>query len=727
MKYTPAEITERTKKIKEHYLQTPVAREEDPYRNLYYRCNRSGDRMMTLGFLRGWLKYKGALTSRLRTSYAEAEELYESKPIIMDDELLLGHLYLPTFTDEEKAEYDRLCEMYAMSPHTLAMRPPRKDHIGLDFDKLLRLGINGLIAEIEEAKGKLDPADADYGDYEMCRRLEFYDCCLIELKAVLDLARRYSEEARSLAEASAEPRRAELMRLSEMLERVPCEPARTFYEAVQSVQFFLSNLFGLYALGRPDRYLYAFYKNDIENGTLTREFAQELIDNFCLHVSTRVYSRSACGFIVGGRDENGVLIENELTYMFITALDHIRMPDPNGALAVNRDTSDELLSYCSEILSRGVTHPAFYNDDAITESFVNNYGVSRKDAVQYIHATCAEMTTVGTSKGHSTPFSPDLPKLLHETVKNSADCDSFEKLFDKFIADLKAHSKKTLMGYIMRMMDGARNGNEAMRICTLISDCVARGKGLYEGGERYMFIQPNMIGFATALDSLIAIREIVYNEKRITLAEFCDIVEKDFEGYEELRHYIINKLPHYGNDDSRADELAGVLAMRIKNMLKDKDMPFSKYLVPGTFTYVSHAYMGSQMGATFDGRKAFTTYSDGCCPVQGLDKNGPTAMVKSLTSWDQAEFLGGMVVNIKFGAGTLTGENTSKFISLLRTFVERGGIELQVNCIDRETLIAAEKEPEKYGDIIVRIGGYSDYFVRLKPSLRQDVIARTQY
>jgi len=727
MKYSPAEITERTKKIKEHYLQTPVAREEDPYRNLYYRCNRSGDRMMTLGFLRGWLKYKGALTSRLRTSYAEAEELYESKPIIIDDELLLGHLYLPTYTDEEKAEYDRLCDMYVMSTHTLEHRPPRKDHIGLDFDKLLRLGVNGLIAEIKKQKDKLDWADADYGEYELCKKQEFYDCCLIELEAVLDLARRYSDEAKALAEASAEPRRSELLTISEMLTRVPANPAGSFYEAIQSVQFFLSNLFGLYPLGRPDRYLYPFYKSDKEKGILTDEFAQELIDNFCLHVSTRVYSRAACGFIVGGRDENGELIENELTYMFITTLDHIRMPDPNGALAVNRDTSDELLAYCSEILSRGVTHPAFYNDDAIIESFVNNYGVFRRDAVQYIHATCAEMTTCGTSKGHSTPFSPDLPKLLFETVKNNTDCESFEALFEQFIEDLKAHSKHTLKAYIMRMMDGARNGNEAMRICTLVSDCVARGKGIYEGGERYMFIQPNMIGFATALDSLIAIREIVYNEKRMTLAEFCEIVENNFDGNEELRCYIVNKLPHYGNDDGRADELAGVLAMRIKSMLKDKDMPFSKYLVLGTFSYVQHAYKGSVMGATFDGRKAFMSYSDGCCPSQGLDRNGPTAMIKSLTSWDQAEFLGGMVVNIKFGAGTLAGENASKFIALLRAFVERGGIELQVNCIDRETLIAAQKEPEKYGDIIVRIGGYSDYFVRLKSSLREDVIARTQY
>ena len=349
MKWTPIEITERTKRIKEIYQNTPVALETNPYLDRKYKCNRSGDRWMTLGFLRGWLKYKGKATTRLRTSYAEAEELYESKPVIYDHELLLGHLYLPEYTEEEKVEYDKLCEMYAMSSHTLSMRPPRKDHIGLDFDKLLRLGVEGIVSEIKENMSCLDLAsEGAYPDYEVYKKYEFYECLLTELGAVLDLERRYVDAAEEMAKTADEPRRSELLFMAELLKKVPAQPAETFYEAIQSVQFFLSNLFGLYPLARPDRYLYPFYKRDIERGTLTNEFAQELIDNFCLHISTRVFSRSACGFIVGGQDENGNLVENELTYMFLTALDHINMPDPNGALAVNSMTSDDILLYCTD-------------------------------------------------------------------------------------------------------------------------------------------------------------------------------------------------------------------------------------------------------------------------------------------------------------------------------------------------------------------------------------------
>ena len=376
-------------------------------------------------------------------------------------------------------------------------------------------------------------------------------------------------------------------------------------------------------------------------------------------------------------------------------------------------------------MSRGVTHPAFYNDDAIVESLVTNYGVELMDAVKYIHSTCAEISVAGASKSHSTPFSPDLPCLLNDAVKENPECESFDELFESYIAKIKACAKRDLHHYIMRMMEGARIGNEAMRICALIGDCVKRGKSIYEGGEKYMYIQPNMVGFATALDSLVAIRALVYEEKQMTLSELLGIVEKNFDESEDLRQYIIKTLPHYGNDESSADGLAGVLAERIKNIFREPDMPLSKYMMPGTFSYVEHGAKGAKMGATFDGRLAGSAYSDGCCSVQGRDVNGETALIKSLTSWDQSEFLGGMVVNIKFGVGTLRNANAKKFVSLLRTFMMRGGIEIQVNAVDRETLLDARAHPEEYASLTVRVGGYSDYFVRLAPAIQAEIIERT--
>jgi len=726
MQYRAEAMSERMARVKETYLGLTVPMMIEPYHDIKYKFYRSGDRLMTLGFLRGFCTHQDAMTTRLRTSYAEAEELYEAKPQIYDDELLLGHLYLPEYTEEEQAEYDTLCEAFGMSAHTLLSLPPRKDHICLDFEKLLRVGINGLREEINEKLAELDLNAPDaYPELESFRRWEFYQCCLIELDAVSDLAKRYAAEALRLSKEKPEPRKRELVRLSKILQRVPDEPATDFYEAIQSVQFFLSTLFGLYPLGRPDRYLYSYYKKDIESERLTKEFAQELIDNFCLYVSDRVFSRAACGFIVGGKDERGALVENDLTYMFLTALDHLKLPDPNGALAVNRETSKELLEYCAEVLSHGTSHPAFYNDDAIVESLIENYGVAPADAVNYIHSTCAEISVIGKSKAHSTSFGMDLPKFLLGVIKEGC-FESFEELYDRYIEDLTCRAERYARKYALRLLESARIGNEAMRIATLIDDCIEKGKGIYEGGERYMFEQPILVGFSTVVDSLLAIKILVYQQKKLSLKEFVTIVEQNFEGHEPLRQYIVHKLPHYGNDESESDAMAACLAFSLQNMLRGT-VPIWDRMMVGTFSYVNHANMGARLGATFDGRLAGASYSDGCGPVQGRDVNGPTAMLLSTTSWDQSAMLGGMVINMKFGKDNLSGRKRENFLSLVHAFMERGGIEMQINVVDRATLEDARIHPEDHRDLIVRIGGYSDYFTRLSPALQQEIIDRTEY
>lgn len=728
MRYQAIPITDRTKRIKEAYMKMPVPQEVNPYIDKKYKGFGTGDRWITLGYLRGWQAHANAETTRLRTSYAEAEELYQAQPVILADELLVGHLYLPEYSPEEQEEYEKLCEMFQMSSHTLKERAPRKDHLSLDFEKLLRVGILGVKKEIEDNMAKLNMNDAAvYPEYEVIKKYEFYKCLLIELDAVLDLAKRYSEAAKKLAKTEAEPRRTELLRISQIMAKVPAGPAESFYEAIQSVQFFLSGLFGLYPLNRPDRYLYSYYKKDIESGTLTKAFAQELIDNFCLYVSDRVFSRAACGFIVGGQDKDGNLIENDLTYMFLTALDHLKLPDPNGAISVNRHTSADILTYCAEILAKGTTHPAFYNDDVIIASLIQNYGCAREDAVNYVHSTCAEISVVGKTRSHTTPIIVDMPRILQNTAKENPDCESFDEFLALYIATLKTYTKNRALEYIIRMLEASRIGNEPMRVCAFIDSCIERGKSIYEGGEKYTFIQPIFIGFATAVDSLYAFRDIVFKTQKLTASEFSAIVENNFTGNEQLRLYILNKLPHYGNDTAEIDSLAENVAKEIIAMFKAQDILGGRLMMPGTFSYINHADYGRRMGATFDGRLQGFSYSDGCCPAQGRDVNGPTAMIRSLTSWDQSALLGGMVVNIKFGTENLTEEKVQNFISILKAFISRGGIEMQVNVVDRATLEDAREHPEEHADLMVRIGGYSDYFTRLMPALQQEVIDRMEY
>lgn len=725
--YTPVKISERIENLKKIYTTLTVPGAVDSYNHERYKKFNTGDRWFTLGFLRGWKENENADTTLIRTALSEAEEIKQSEPAIYDNELLLGHVYLPVYSDDEQKEYDALWESFKMSSRTTIFRIPRNSHITLDFEKLLKLGLNGIRAEIQEKMDALNLAnDNDAPEFSEFKKYEFYQCLLIELDAVSEHAAKYVQKALEEANKADTARKEELLRLADILKKVPNSPAESFYEAIQSVHFFLSTVMGLYPLGRPDRYLYEYYKKDVKNGKITPEFAQELIDNFCLGVSDRVFSRSACGFMVGGLDKDGNCVENELTYMFLTALEHLKLPDPNGALCVNENTSDEILLYAGEILSKGVTHPAFYNDKTIVDSLVKNYGCSFEDAVNYIHTTCAEISIVGKSKAHSTAVCCDLPQAMLKAVK-SGSFDSLDEIINTFFCILREQLKVSLRRYMLRIVEAGRIGYDPMRISALIEGCIESGKSIYEGGAKYTFIQPNFLGLATVVDSLYAIDTLVFKEKKLALKDFCKIVEENYEGNEPLRQYIINKVAHYGNENDEIDALAERIAHGCIDLLKEDTIPARKLMMPGTFSYVTHASLGTQCGATFDGRLANTSYSDGCSPVQGRDINGPTAMIRSLTSWPQELLLGGMVVNIKFGSENLKGEKAKNFIALLRHFIERGGLEMQVNCVDRKTLEDAKKNPEAHRDLIVRIGGYSDYFTRLFPELQQEIIDRTEY
>lgn len=726
-KYIPIPVSERISKIKEEYAKNVLTVRYAAAADIPGYCeNNTGDALLSLGFLKGWFENNKMLPLRLRRSYAEASELDEAKPVVFDHEIIAGQLYFPEYTKEEQELYDRLAKEYSDTILDLSTQGARKDHITLDFDKLINVGVEAVLDEVKRKRAELSYADYDFEDLSGIEKIEFYDCLTVELEALLRLEKRYSEKLYDLSEKAEGKRKAELLRMADALAKVPAKPAESFYEAVQSVHFFLSNLFGLYPLGRPDRYFARLYEADVKSGKITASEAQELIDCLCLGVSCRVFSRAACGFVVGGSDANGNLYENDLTYMFITALEHIRMADPNGALAVNEKTSDRILNYAVDVISEGCTHPAFYNDKAIVNSLVE-YGVKREDAVNFIHSTCAEITVAGKSKGHTTTIALNIPQTLLDTVKANKDFKSIDELIDAYCDNIAKELYSAMKRYLQSVIEAARNGNEPMRIAAFVDDCVAKGKGLYDGGARYCHMLPIFIGFATAVDSLEAIRKLVYEDRKYTLSELYDIVDRDFEGNEPLRKYILNRVEHYGNDLPTVDAHAAEFAKRLEEIVTKRRMPGSRYLFPGTFSYINHAVMGGVTKATFDGRRAWTSLSDGCCPSQGMDISGPTALINSLTSWDQSKFLAGMVVNLKFSKSDFSGEKKELLAKIVRTFMAKGGLELQVNSVDRATLEDAKIHPEKHRELLVRIGGYSDYFVRLDPVLQQEIIDRTEY
>lgn len=719
--YQELKITNRIKNLRNEYMKCPLKTE---YRPKYY----SQDRCITLGFLEGWKANECAVTTRLRRSLSEAAELDAMQPIILNDELVVGQLWFQKYTKEEQERFDLLYEQFSMSTATAKNEPSRTrgDHICLDYEKLLRVGVVGLIEEINQKRAELyQKRTTNLYDFEQTEKDEFYECMLIELNAVIRLAKRYEEKARSLAENADEGRKKELLEIADNLSVVPMHPAKNFYQAVQSAHFFTFNLAGLYPLGRPDRYLLPFYEQDIKNGTLTKQKAQDIIDNFCLLVSTYVPSRAAMGFIVGGRDKDKNLVENDLTYMFITALNHIKMPDPNGALACNKETSKELIKYAVKVVGEGTTHPAFYNDDAIIDGLLS-YGVKYSDACDYIHTACAEISVCGKSRMYTTSTMLSLPGFLDTYIKSN-NLTTFDELLDGVFSLVENKLNYATKEYHKRILEASRNGHQPQRVSALIDDCIQSGKCVYSGGARYSYLQPIFIGFGTLCDSLIAIKKLVFEENKLSLKEFFTITENNFKDNEHIRKYIIEKIPHYGNDDEFSTKMARSMTDKISDIFDNSNFFGREFSIPGTFSYIAHTDHGANYKATYDGRLAGMSFSDGCCPVQGMDRSGPTALINSLTGWDQKRYLGGMVINVKFSKSLFNDRKQELLVDMISTFLQREGIEMQINCVDRATLEDAKLHPENHGDLIVRIGGFSDYFVRQSPAQQQELIDRSEY
>lgn len=707
-------MTERMKAVRECYKRTPVA-QRSPLPLDY------GNHHLTLYWLEGYLESRNAPTTMMRRSYAQVAELDRSRVLIEDGELLVGQTdYGPCFTESER--FYKLWDMYCMAPDISF--DGRSDHMALDYRKLLRVGVEGLIQEIHEEKAKLTfSRDTVTDDVE---RDEFYDAALMELEALVRYAGRYEAKLRELAETETDDkRRKELLIMADNMAQVPRGPAKTFWQALQSIHFYTFVLRGLYSGGRLDQDLLPYYEADIAAGVLTREFAQELVDNYCLTYAIYIQPNCAAGIMVGGTDEQGNPVENDLTWLFMYAVDHIRMPDPNLALSVTEHTSESLLQYAMDMIGRGCTFPSFWNDAEIVRS-LTDFGIAPKDAHRYVHSTCVELTIVGKSSMWTTAPYHNLTALFLEVFQQGdyPDYASLEKAyFDRVRRAFAEENRK-----VNRLkLERSRNASEPMLHSCLVDDCIRRGRAVGNGGAVYGATLPNVLGFANVIDSLTAIRELVFEKKELTLAEYRQAVSNNYAGQEELRQRILNKVPHYGNDDPKADAVAAALAACMRGACDGQYTLQGDFLMPGIFSYCHHVVAGEQTGATPDGRLAGTPLADSAGPAQGRDTTSPTAALLSGTCWSQGDFLGGVAQNIRLSGRYFADEDKHTVLALLRSFFARGGCELQFNCVSKEMLEDAMEHPEQYGDLLVRIGGYSDHFVKLHEIQQREVMSRTDY
>lgn len=665
-------------------------------------------------YLEGWRLCKNkeeVATTRLRKSYAEKYMLENTVPNIYPKELIVGKPDLRDFTASEQEEFEK----YKEAEKFVIDNWGRKDHVALDYQLLLDKGITGMLSLLDDELLKID-----YDNGAEAERYEFLLCCKIELEGLLALCDRYAECAKRMAQEAKGEEKKELEELYEVLHRVPRNSARTFREALQSIQMFTFNLYGLYSFGKPDLYLLPYYRRDIENKVLTPEKAQELIDCFFLLSVPNVPGWAAEGLMLGGRDSEGAIVENELTWHFLNAIEHTRLPDPNVGFCVTEETGEAILDYASELIAKGFSQPQIWNNDAVVESMVQN-GFDRKDANLFTLSTCVEVTPIGCSGINVTSPMINVLKVFLESFEMCNNDMSFEEVFETFATHFRKICKERIMLENLYFLEQARNSTDPVRCSLLIHDCIERGLSHDSGGARYNQLEPDLFGVQNVGESLNIIRRVVFEEKKISIEEFKDAIRNDYEGYETLLSYIRNKVPHFGTGDDAANEIVKRVTDLMLDAFKDKITSRGAGILPGNFSYLYHVPEGKETGASPDGRKAGMPLNDGCNPVQGYDNKGPTASLSSTALWEPSRFLGGTSVNVKINKGV----EKEKITALIKGYLKTKGAQLQFNIISTEELMKAQEEPENYKDILVRIGGYSDFFVKLNKKQQDEVISRS--
>lgn len=698
--------TERITFLKDYYLnnsQMVLNRDLVPW-----KCHKS-----LYLYVEGWVNNALAPTVRLRRSLAEAYMLKNMKPVICNKELIVGQPDFSPFEGDEQIQFEEYNKIY------MEGMPPikgRADHLALDYEKLLEKGIEGVIEEIKE---KLDSVDVYDG--RQAEKYEFYKCCLIELEGVLVLAENYKNYAIKLADSASGEQKKEYLELADVLNRVPAKPATTFREALQSIHLFLYSLFGIYSVGRPDQYLYPYYEKDIKEGVMTEVQAQELIDCFYLQYMNNMSAWAAASFMIGGRDKSGKAVENRLTWHFLTAIEHTHIPDPNVGLCITNETSRELLQYACEIIKAGYGQPQIWNNDGITKNMLAR-GYDKEAANWFTQSTCVEITPIACSGVSITSPYINMLNIFLEAFKKCDNTMTFDDIYLSFEKEFENYLKDVLLQENLFQLERKRNTTDPVRISAFINDCIERGISNDAGGARYNDIEPNMLGMTNVIESFNVVKELIFNQQKLTVREFIEMLNNNYEGYEDILAYIKNKVSHFGTDTTETNSIAKRVADTVINTLKKFTTFRGANFVPGAFSYRDHEGHGSYTQASPDGRRAGDVLADGSSPVQGYDNQGPTASLNSTTSWEPLRFLGGISVNVKISPSV----STEQVMALIDGYIKQNGIQLQFNVVDTKILKDAQKNPDKYSDLLVRIGGYSDYFTKIPKRLQDDVIARSQ-
>ncbi|MCF8236460.1 MAG: glycyl radical protein [Bacteroidales bacterium] len=691
------------------------------------------------------------LDAREKQNFAvseETREIYREKIIPFWKGKSMRERIFEEMPDDWKAAYEA-----GVFTEFLEQRAPGHTVLGRD---MFHKGFRQLQQEIDEAIEQLDY----YDDPEALARLEELRAMHIAAEAIIRFAERHAGALKDLAMIEQDTeRKRELFEMERICRKVPAEAPETFHEALQHYWFIHQgvitelNPWDSFNPGRLDQNLYPFYKKEVEDGSLSKEKAKELLQAFWVkfnnHPSppkigvTAQESSTYTDFSLinlGGLTEQGRDGVNDLTYLILEVIEEMRLLQPSSMVQVSHKNPDEFIRRALGIIKTGFGQPSVFNTDAIIEELLRQ-GKKLTDARNGGSSGCVETGAFGKESYILTGYF-NLVKVLEITLNNGLDPRSGKQIGLKTGEPADYHSFEVLMDAYEKQLKHFINikikGNNIIEqlyarylpvpfLSLLIGDCIQNGTDYNAGGARYNSTYIQGVGTGSITDNLSAIRTHVFEKKSFTMDSLMKALKNDFRDYEELRELLISDSPKYGNDDEQADELTqkvfDMYFRAIDGRPNTKGGHYRINLLPTT----SHVYFGSVIGAMPDGRHAGEPLSEGISPVQGADRLGPTAVLKSAARIDHIK-TGGTLLNQKFSPQFFEEEKgMESIVHLIRAYFKMKGHHIQFNVVTAENLRKARKEPEKYRDLIVRVAGYSDYFIDLTPELQEEIIRRTEH
>jgi len=628
-------------------------------------------------------------------------------------------------------------------------------HFLLNFEKVLSIGFKGIQEECEQHLSTLDYSNPD--DFD---KISVYQAFIIVCEAVGIFAHRFAALARQMVDQTRDTRRQrELMTIAENCDWVPENPPRNYYEALQCIWFqqliaqIESDGTGL-SIGRLDYFLNRFYEKDIIEGVITQDFAEELLDSFWLKCGEiiEVWNEEDSKFFgghpisqaitLGGTHADGSDSTNKITYMSLETTIKIRLPQPSICVRVHKNSPHDYLLKCAEVIRYGLGMPAVYNDEIAIPSLMNR-GVKMEDARRNFGvAGCVEMGLQGQMCHFANSGYFNFIKCLEVTLNNGVDPITGMKVgpetgdprdFKHFTELVAAYNKQ--MSYALKLMVATTNIVNTMHaryvtlpfISTFTEDCVGRGKEVHDGGALYNHDGPQGVGLADLADSMAAIKKLVFEEQTINMDDLLKALAADFEGYDDLRISLIKDVPHYGNNipyvDSLAREFSTRFCQEVSQYTNLRGGPF----VPGLYSVSANVPIGAYCGASPNGRKARMPVAEACSPTHGSETQGPTQSALSVAHLDHILVTNGSQYNQKYHPSAFANQKgLESLVSLIKTYFEAGGYHIQFNVVSADLLREAQKQPEKYKDIVVRVAGYTAFFVDLNTATQNDIIDRTE-